>query len=427
MNQYDVTRRQFIGSAAVLTWGATAWSQNQTEIPRQPANERIRIGHIGVGGQGRSNLNPHVRNTVAVCDVDRGRLRAVQDHVQRTAGGTCAAYDDYRRLLDDRNVDAVVISTPDHWHALAAIHACQAGKHVYCEKPLTLTVAEGRALVRAARRHNVIVQTGSQQRSDDRFRQACELVRNGRLGQIRTVRVGLPGVNFSGPPVADSDPPADLDYDRWLGPAAQRPYNAKRTHYNFRFFWDYSGGQLTNWGAHHLDIAQWGLGMDESGPVSVEGTAVFHPQRWYEVPQSFTLTFTYANGVRLICGQADGTRAGTTFEGERGRIFVTRGRIEGEPGELLRDPLPEGATRLPVSRNHHQNWLDSIRANRRPICDVEIGHRSASVCHLGAIAIRTGRRVRYNPTTETIADDAEQSRMIDRPYRAPYRLPTFDA
>jgi predicted dehydrogenase len=422
-----LSRREFITRGAATASFAVAVrelpAQQQEPLPRQSANERIRIGMIGVGNQGKSNQRAHLRNTVAVCEVDRTRLNAARDAVQKANGGTCAAYSDYRRLLDDRNVDAVVITVPDHWHALIAINACQAGKHVYCEKPLTLAVAEGRAMVRAARRHNVILQTGSQQRSDDRFRQACELVRNGKLGQIRTIRVGLPAVNFAGPAVADSNPPEELDYNFWLGPAPQRPYNVKHVHYNFRFFWDYSGGQQTNFGAHHLDIVQWALGMDESGPSAVEGTANFHAQGWYEVPQTSTLTYTYPNDVRVIVGQGDGTRGGVRFEGTNGALFVDRGRIIGEPAELLRATFGERDVRLPVSRNHHQNWLESIRANRRPICDVEVGHRSATVCHLGNIALRTGRRLRWDPAAEAVLGDDEQQRMLARPYREPWRLP----
>jgi predicted dehydrogenase len=242
------------------------------------ANDRIVTAHIGVGGQGTGNLNAFLGKGVspaAICDVDSERLaKAVK--LVTDKGHACEGYDDYRKLLERKDIDAVVISTPDHWHALPTMHACQAGKDVYCEKPLTLTVAEGRRLVQTARTHQRIVQTGSQQRSDDRFRRACEYVRSGRLGKILEVQVALPNCNFSGPPVPDSDPPAALNYDLWLGPAPQRPYNQKHVHYNFRFFWDYSGGQMTNFGAHHIDIAQWGLGMDDSGPVSVEGTAQFH-------------------------------------------------------------------------------------------------------------------------------------------------------
>ena len=419
-NRRDFLRTGGLALAGLGFAGGNLLAQTPTTRPAG-ANERIKIGSIGVGGQGAANMRAHIRNVVAVCDVDAARMATARAAVQKSNGGECFANEDYRRLLENKNVDAVVITTPDHWHALPTVHACQAGKHVYCEKPLTLTIAEGRVMVRAARRHNVVVQCGSQQRSSAGFRQACELVRNGRIGQIRTVRVGIPGTNFVGPAVADSDPPKGLNYDLWLGPAPQRPYNVNRVHYKFRFFWDYSGGQLTNWGAHHLDIAQWGLGMDESGPVSCEGTARYHAERWYEVPQFQELTYTYANGVRLLCGNAH--RGGTTFEGEKGTIFVTRGRIESTPPEILQQPLVESDTRLTVSTNHHTNWLDAIRNNRRPICDVEIGHRSATVCHLGNIALRSGQRVQWDPVNERIVGNAQQAAMVEKAYRAPWRLP----
>jgi predicted dehydrogenase len=419
------TRRQFFRQSGGLLAGLSFAGSNllaQTPTARPVgANNRIKIGHIGVRNQGKNNLRAHLRDTIAVCDVDRNVLAEARQIAQKGNGGECAVYDDYRRLLENREVDAVVVTTPDHWHALITINACQAGKHVYCEKPLTLTVAEGRLMVRAARRHNVIVQTGSQQRSDDRFRQACELVRNGRLGRLQTVRVGIPGVNFTGPAVADSDPPKELNYDFWLGPAPRRAYNQKRVHYLFRFFWDYSGGQMTNFGAHHLDIVQWALGMDSSGPRTVEGRARYHDRNWYEVPEWCEVVYTYPNNVRVISGQ--GIRGGVTFEGSEGTLYVNRGRIESTPPELLKRPLTDKDTRLYVSRNHHANWLECIRNGRLPICDVEIGHRSATVCHLGNIAIRSGRRVNWDPEKEQIIGDREQSAMLLRPYRAPWRLP----
>src|SRR5262249_12192919 len=199
-------------------------------------------------------------------------------------------------------------------------------------------------------------------------------------GGGRPPRRPPPGATPRAPAVPDGAPPAELDYDFWLGPAPRRPYNVNRVHYNFRFFWDYSGGQLTNWGAHHLDIVQWALGMDASGPVTIEGRATYHAQRWYEVPQSSDITYTYANGTRVLCGQNH--RGGVTFEGSRGTLHVTRGRIEANPAELLRQPRGERDTRLYESRNHHANWLECIRSRRAPICEAEIGHRSATVCHL---------------------------------------------
>lgn len=412
----QLSRRSFLaGTSAAI---AAPWIVPDTCFG---ANDRITLGFIGVGGQGRGNLSGFLKkaNVAAVCDVDsRHAVEAVK--LIEKAGGSCEVFADYRRLLERKEIDAVVVSTPDHWHALPTIHACRAGKDVYCEKPLSLTVTEGRAMVSAARDHGRIVQTGSQQRSAENFRKACELVRSGAIGQVREVLVGIPESNFKGPPVADGTPPAELDYNTWLGPAPARPYNEKRVHYNFRFFWDYSGGQMTNWGAHHIDIAQWGLGMDDSGPVTVEGTAEFHPEKWYEVTKTCRLTYTYANGVRMIVGQVQADiPGGTTFIGEKGRIFVNRGVLKAEPAELLDAPR---TVALEASANHHDNFLDCIRSRKRPICDVEIGHRTATACHLGNLVARLGRKIAWDPKTETIPGDAEAAAMLSRPGREPWTL-----
>lgn len=387
---------------------------------RAAPSDRIRVGQIGVGNQGGNNLKALMQETVAVCDVDSQRLAAARDRVEKSTGRACAAYGDYRRLLDDPEIDAVVVTVPDHWHAQITVDACRAGKDVYCEKPLSLTIADGRAMVDAARRHERVVQTGSQQRSDARFRLACELVRSGRLGQVHTVKAGISGVNFKGPAVPDSSPPPELDYDFWLGPAPQRPYNVNRVHYNFRFFWDYSGGQLTNWGAHNLDIAQWGLGTDDSGPIEIAGRAKYHAEGWYEVPQWSEIVYRYANGVTVLCGQD--YAGGTEFEGPLGTIHVNRKQIRSQPAELLEQALAESDVHLEVSDNHYGNWLDCIRSRKLPICDVEIGHRSATVCHLGNIAIRAGRAIRWDPEREAIVGDDEAAAMVARPYRTPWKL-----
>lgn len=423
------TRRRFLQQTAGTLAGIGLSLGFPTIVPRSvlggtetPPSERIRIGCIGVGNQGTGNLARHLKNTVAVCEVDADRLGAARAQVEKATGKRCAATSDYRQLLDNKDVDAVVITTPDHWHALMTMDACRAGKDVYCEKPLTLTIAEGQAMVRVARETGRIVQTGSQQRSDSGFRLACELVRSGRIGRVHTVRVGIPGVNFRGPAVPDGAPPAALDYNVWLGPAPDRPYNEKRVHYNFRFFWDYSGGQLTNFGAHHLDIAQWGLGRDESGPVSIVGQARYDKSHTFEVPEWFEIVYEYADGVKIICGQNE--RGGTTFEGDKGTIHVDRKRVESNPPELVQEPLSAGDVRLEVSSDHHDNWLACIKSRKLPICDVAIGHRSATVCHLGNIAVRTGRKITWDPKQELIIGDPAAAAMTSRPYRAPWKFPS---
>jgi len=394
----------------------------------QNPSEFIRVGFIGVGGQGNSNLGALMKNAVAVCDVDQTRAQAAKERIEKTNGRPCAVFGDYRKMLEDKSIDAVVISTPDHWHTLPALHACEAGKDVYCEKPLTLFIDEGRVLVDAVRRTKRVFQTGSQQRSDAKFLKGCEYVRSGRLGKIKTIKVGLPTVNYldrAKPPVVpDGPPPEGFDYNTWLGPAPKRPYNKNHVHYLFRFFWDYSGGQMTNFGAHHLDIAQWGLGMDESGPVEIEGTAVYNAENYYETPQTFDATYKYANGTVIHCnGGGNKYPGGTTFEGERGTIFVSRGNLESTPEEILASPLDHQSVRLYESKQHHQNWLDCIKSRKDPICNVETGHRSATVCHLGNIAIRAGKKVTWDPVKEKIIGDSELAKWSSRPYRAPWRLP----
>ena len=386
------------------------------------ANERILTGHIGVGGQGKGNLKAFLGNAVAVCDVDQSHAAEAAKLVE-DKGNKCEIFGDFRKLLERKDIDAVVISTPDHWHAPITIAACQAGKDVYCEKPLTLTIAEGRNMVSAARAEKRVVQTGSQQRSDAKFRTACELVRNGRIGKITQVLVGIPKPNHPGKPIADGSPPTGLDYNLWLGPAPERPYNKNRVHYNFRFFWDYSGGQMTNFGAHHIDIAQWGLGMDDSGPISTAGEATFHPEKWHEVTETCAITHTYANGVRVMVSQGNKEiNDGTTFIGEGGEIYVMRGKLTASKPELLSEPLASTATKLYHSDNHHKNFLDCIRSRELPICDVEIGHRSATVCHLGNLAVRLGRKINWDPVKEQIVGDAAASEMLSRPPRDPWKV-----
>ena len=417
----STNRREFLkqGAAAAAVGVSAAYF-----VPRSAfgANDRINTAHIGVRNQGLGNLKAFINNAVAVCDVDREVLAKAAEAVEKT-GRKCDTVEDYRRLLDRKDIDAVVITTPDHWHALMTIQACQAGKDVYCEKPLSLTIAEGRKMVEAARKYERIVQTGSQQRSDNRFRLACELVRSGRIGKLEKILVGIPGPNHPGEPVPDAMPPANLNYDLWLGPAPERPYNVKRVHYNFRFFWDYSGGQMTNFGAHHIDIAHWGMGCDDSGPLAIEGTADFHPQKWHEVSEKCRVTYRYPNDVTMIVGQKQADIPdGATFIGNRGKIHVTRGKLVSEPDEIATQELGKDDVHLYVSKNHHQNFLECIGSRKLPICDVEIGHRSATACHLGNIAIRTGRALKWDAVAEKFVGDEEANRMLDRPYRGAYRL-----
>lgn len=388
------------------------------------ANDRITVACVGVRNQGSGNLKRFLAagaQVAAVCDVDADVAAKARKTVEEK-GGSCGVEQDYRRLLDRSDIDAIVNSTPDHWHALITIDACHAGKDVYCEKPLSLTIAEGRRMVQAARDNQRIVQTGSQQRSSDNFRRACELVRNGAIGDVKQVFAGIANPNFPGKLGPCTAPPAELDYNMWLGPAPRVPYNEDRVHYNFRFWWDYSGGQMTNWGAHHIDIAQWGLGMDDSGPVKSDGWATFHPLGYHQVTESCRITHTYENGITLTVGQRqDDIRMGTRFVGSDGTLFVDRGKLTSDPGDILKTELPADSERLYVSKDHTQNFLDCVKSRELPICDVEIGHRSATICHLGNIVARLGRGIQWDPQSERIIDDADAQVMTDRHYREPWK------
>ncbi|MGE0756722.1 MAG: Gfo/Idh/MocA family protein [Pirellulaceae bacterium] len=415
------TRRRFLAQSSVSAAGAFAAPYF---VPARAfgANERVVVGFIGVGGRGMQNAPPHEGQIAAACDVDKRHLAAAL----RRFGENCQGYSDFRRVLDRKDIDGVVITTPDHWHAIPTIEACKAGKHVYCEKPLSLFVTEGRKMVEAARKYQVVVQCGSQQRSSPQFRLAAELFGGGAVGQMQQVRVGIPAVNFRPPPVPDSDPPAELDYDFWLGPAPYRPYNEKRVHYLFRFFWDYSGGQMTNFGAHDLDIVQLALGMDNSGPVKIQGTAEYHPEGWYEVPNKSRITYEYATGVKVVLGQEQADiPKNITFIGSEGTITVSRRELVSDPPEVVQQAVRERNTKLGFGTStddHHRNWLECIKSGQRPNADVEIGHRSATVCHLGNIAARTGEALRWDPAAERIVGNERAASMLDRPYRAPWGI-----
>jgi hypothetical protein len=360
---------------------------------------------------------------VAVCDVDttrRDHHRKMADEFYTIKGNTefkgCTGYKDFRDLLARRDIDAVVIAVPDHWHAYIAIAACEAGKDVYCEKPLSLTIHEARAMVQAARKYDRVFQTGSMQRSSNEFRQACELVRNGRIGKVKQVIVDV------GPPSVPCDLPEEpmepgLNWDLWLGPAPQRPYNSvlspRGVHQHFpdwRNYREYSGGAMTDWGAHHFDIAQWGLGMDESGPVEI-----IPPE---DPKATRGVRYLYANGVEMIHGDS----GGVLFIGTEGKILVNRGKFEATPASLAEEPLGDNAIRLYKSYSHTKDFLDCLRSRKKPICDVEIGCRSVTVCHLGNLAYWHHRHLRWDPAKERFVGDKEANQWLDRPKRGPWNV-----
>jgi len=442
MQKSNWSRRGFLQHATgALTLGAglpvwfarevIAQDQEREARARKPvaANDAVVMGLIGCGGQGIGDMKWAVGHKgvqcVAVCDVDKNRRdKAAADF------SVSKSYHDFRELLARDDIDAVIIGTPDHWHTIPAIAAMKAGKDVYCEKPLTLTIAEGQAMVKVARSTGRVLQTGSQQRSDDRFRLACELVRNGRIGKVKTVETRI-GDNPKKGPFPTSAVPEGLDWDFWLGQTPYVEYVKERCHYEFRWWYEYSGGKMTDWGAHHNDIAQWGLGMDGSGPVAVDSEGDSEPidePNSYNTHPSFKVTYTYAkdaskycDGTQVVC-TSDGEN-GIKFVGEDGWIFVNRSKIEASDKALLEEKLSDDAKRLYVSKDHMGNFLECMRTRERPICDVEVGHRSVSVCHMGVISQRLGfRKLVWDPAKERFEGDALANLMLSRPMRDPWKL-----
>jgi len=426
--QRQFNRRQFLtaASAAALSTPFLLHSAGAAAKQIGP-NDRITLGVIGNGIQGRGLTDNFLASpntqVVAVCDVDTTRrefTRKRVDEFYSIKGNKeykgCAAYKEFGELLARKDIDAVVIAAPDHWHAYIAIAACKAGKDVYCEKPLSLTIHEARAMVNAARKYDRVFQTGSMQRSSSEFRKACELVRNGRLGTIKQVIVDV------GPPSIPCDLPEEpmepgLNWDMWLGPAPLRPYNSvlsprgiNNFFPNWRNYREYSGGMMTDWGAHHFDIAQWGLGMDDSGPVEI-----IPP----EDPKAVRgVRYLYANGVEMIHGDS----GGVLFIGTEGKILVNRGKFEATPASLGEAPLPSNAIRLYNSYSHSKDFLDCMRSRKKPICDVEIGCRSVTVCLLGNLAYWHHRHLYWDPAKERFLRDEEANQWLDRPKRAPWSV-----
>ncbi len=402
----------------------------EQEHPLSP-NDRPAVALIGCGGRGKADARQSKAfcDIVALCDVDAHRLA---DAKKEWPGAD--PYSDFREVIDRDDIDAIICGTQDHWHALITIAAMRSGKDVYCEKPLTLTIEEGQHVVRVSGETKQIVQTGSQQRSDRRFRHACELVRNGRVGKLKTVTSYLPKGPRQGP-FFESEIPEGLDWDMWLGPRAMTPYVKEKCLGTFRYWYDYSGGTMTDWGAHHNDIALWGIGL--KGPSTIEGKPLVEMiPGGYPAASEYEVHYTYANGVTHICRSIsnrdpggsptgpdkDQRGHGVLFEGTDGWIFVTRGSIEASDPDLLTTPLPGSAEKLYVSDSHHGNFFDCMRTREQPIANAEVGHRSASVCHLGVIAIRTGWKLDWDPERQLITNNRAANGWLKRPMRAPWNF-----
>jgi len=421
MNDHQISRRVWLGNAAVGLTVPYFLPRSALAAPGKPgANDRINIGVIGSGN--RSGLlvaqTPEPGRVIAICDVDLGRAALLL----KKHKADWPVVQDYRRLLDRKDIDAVIVGTTDHGRVLPCVHACQAGKDIYAEKPLTLTIREGQVLVRAVRKYGRVLQVGSQQRSMALNRVACEFVRTGGLGKLQ----GVLAVNYSGPnriPALPAEPtPAGLNWDMWCGQTELRPYN-KRLQFSWMSWRDYAGGQMTNWGAHGVDQIQWALGADGTGPTEIwtEGT---------EKPQPVMMR--YANGVVVKFVQAQTPMGGAIFIGDKGKIEVNRNKYASNPANIIPNPPPQSEidkwkdeTGLWQAKYHIQNWLDCIRTRARPVADVEIGHRSISVCHLANIAREVGRKLRWDPAQEAFVGDAEANGLLERPRRKGYELPAI--
>ncbi len=441
--KHSQTRRNFLQQSAALAGAVSVFPSivPQSVFGANAPSNRITMGFIGTGNNGTNYLKLFLKDervrAIAVCDVNRegpgywdGKIagreparRIVNDHY---GNQDCAVYEDFRDVLARGDIDAVQISTPDHWHAYLAIAAAKAGKDIYGQKPLSLTVADGRAMVKAINRYGRIWQTGSQQRSDFNFRRVCELVRNGRIGKLHTVRCGLPGgIPDYGHTASQTNPepvPDGFNYEMWLGPAPEAPYCPARCGVNFRWIYDYSGGQVTDWGGHHPDIAQWGMNTEKTGPVEIRNAhGEFPDGPLYNTAVKYHFECIYANGVKLIV--SDEERHGVTFEGTEGSVWATRGRHDADPKSILDSEIGADEVHLYVSDDHTRNFIDCVQSRKEPIAPIETAHRSITLAHLGNIAMLLGRDLKWDPVNERVIDDDSANAMLTRAYRKPWVLP----
>lgn len=422
-------RRDLLKKASVLAAPmiipASALGKNGATAP----SNRIHMGLIGhgliMGGHRGYHLQRKDVQVLAVCDVHQGRREGALKHVEETYAKReglgkykgCEAYHEFERIMDRDDIDAVVVGTPDHWHAPISVAAMRNGKDVYVEKPMTLTIEEGKVMRAVSGQYGRILQVGSQQRSNNAFRKACEIVRNGWIGKVHTIYARLG--SFPPPHNPPAQPiPDGFDYDRWLGPTPWFPYNEERVKGNYgggwRRFWEYGSRKNGDWGAHHFDIIQWALGMDDSGPVE------FIPKGYEGTEYQ---THIYADGTKVLRDHDTPNGQMIHFIGSEGTVSVSRGdRLEATPAELVRKPVGPNGIHLYDSRDHRGNWLEGIRTRKPTICHVGIGHRTSCICHVSGIAERLGRPLKWDPDTEQIVGDADAARWMERPRRAPYTM-----
>jgi predicted dehydrogenase len=434
MKQTHFSRRHFLKQTAVL--GATAAAPHILPssvfgaAARPSPSNRVTIGMVGVGGHGVAmNMRSFLANAdaqiVAVCDVDSDNCKKAQKIVnQRYGNEDCATYGDFREVIARKDIDAICVSTPDHWHVPISLMAIRAGKDVISEKP-TLTIEEGRVLTETVKRHGAIFQTSTEDRGLPVYHRMAELVRNGRIGKLQTIRVGLPSGGGRDIPLERQQPepvPPTLDYDLWLGPAPWAPYCAARCHWNFRWNYDYSGGILTDWGMHIVDTAQWGNNTERTGPITVEGKGEFPASGIYNTATECHLEYTYTNGVKMFIETGG---VGLRFEGTEGWVGNTGwiGPLEASSPHILMSIIgPEETHLYTCPGGEHRNFLDCVKTRRDPYFPAEIGHRCASVQHIGNAAMLLGRKLRWNPEKEEFINDDSANRMRSRAMRAPWSL-----
>lgn len=438
MKSNTINRRKFIKqvSGASLAVAGFPHLIAAKTLGREGAvapSEKINMACIGVGGMGSINMKSFLdKNDVvvrAVCDVDKKHALRAQSAINRYyKNNDCQVYYDFRELLARTDLDAVTIAVPDHWHALIAIAAARRGLDIYGEKPLAFNIPEGRALCNAVDRYGIVWQTGSWQRSERHFRVACELVRNGRIGDVHTVLVGLPeGFTATGKAFLPAEPvPAELDYEMWLGPAPWLPYHQDRCHFNFRWNNNFAAGIISDWGAHHLDIAHWGMGTEHSSPIEIEGKADYPDGKdgLFNTPVTYKFAGKYAEGFRLIAANASQQPKGmgTHFIGSEGWVHVSRGGMDASPKSLLKSVIGPGEIHLYKSTDHTRNFLDCVRSRKKTITPAEVAHHSIMPGFLGSIAMRLGRKLQWDQKQERFINDDEANRMLSRPMRSPWRL-----
>jgi len=429
MPDTGTNRRDFLKtSAAVAALSSVPYLGTTPRLRADAPNDRLSVAAIGVGGRGSGigRQAGSLGNMVACCDVDSERAAKFAEHY----GDACETYEDYRAIIDRDDIDAVTIGTPDHWHTKISIEAMKSGKDVYCEKPLTLTIDEGKQICNVVEETGRVFQVGTQQRSENehRFLKAIAIAQSGRLGDTLKATVGV-GEARSGGPFAETEPPANLNWDMWLGQAPWTGYIKERTHYEFRWWLEYSGGQVTDWGVHHVDIALWALGLDQTGPTTIEGKGEFNTEKnCYNVARTFDCKLDFDNGHQVALNSIGNE---LIIEGEKGRIRVNRGSLTGKPVEEIEaSPADQEWLQGEVEKlyrgmpmhGHMRNFFDCVKDRKLPISDVFTHHRSVSACHLANMAMILDRKLTWDPKAQDFIDDAEASSMLSREQRSPYEI-----